>query len=147
MEADPPTWSMTLPSDVRLLTTVRSFVEAVCQIGCLDEETTSAIVLATHEAAQNIIRHAHGNDPRNHLQIQCVLHTDRMEVRLLDEGEPFDLEAVPSLDPAELRVGGRGIFLMRALMDEVSCQPRGERGNSLRMIKRWAARPPTRDAG
>jgi anti-sigma regulatory factor (Ser/Thr protein kinase) len=35
-----------------------------------------------------------------------------------------------------LRIGGRGVFLMRALMDELSCQPRGEGGNTLRMFKR-----------
>jgi len=55
---------------------------------------------------------------------------------LLDQGAPFDLDAVPKLDPRELRIGGRGVFLMRALMDELSCQPRGERGNTLRMVKR-----------
>jgi anti-sigma regulatory factor (Ser/Thr protein kinase) len=59
-----------------------------------------------------------------------------VEIHVLDEGEPFDLQAVPQLDPAELRLGGRGVFLMRALMDEISCQPRGQRGNILRMVKR-----------
>ena len=43
---------------------------------------------------------------------------------------------MPHLDPAEVRIGGRGVFLMRKLMDELSCQPRGERGNTLRMVKR-----------
>ena len=54
---------------------------------------------------------------------------------MLDEGAPFDLPAVPEMDPAELRIGGRGVFLMRTLMDELTCQPRGERGNVLRMVK------------
>jgi anti-sigma regulatory factor (Ser/Thr protein kinase) len=46
------------------------------------------------------------------------------------------LNAVPPLDPSEVRVGGRGIFLMRSLMDELSIQPRQGRGNVLRMVKR-----------
>jgi anti-sigma regulatory factor (Ser/Thr protein kinase) len=43
---------------------------------------------------------------------------------------------VPHLDPGEVRVGGRGIFLMRQLMDELSSQPRSQGGNILRMVKR-----------
>src|SRR6185437_15377546 len=123
-------------SDLGLLALVRAFVEGVCQAAGCDEKTTHAIVMATDEAVNNVIRHAHQGHPEATVQIQCFLHADSIEVNLLDEGAPFDLAAVPHLDPAELRVGGRGVFLMRALMDELSCQPRGERGNTLRMIKR-----------
>jgi anti-sigma regulatory factor (Ser/Thr protein kinase) len=41
-----------------------------------------------------------------------------------------------------MRVGGRGIFLMRTLMDELSCEPRTPRGNRLRMVRRCRVRPP-----
>jgi anti-sigma regulatory factor (Ser/Thr protein kinase) len=78
--------------------------------------------------------------------VQCFLHPDSIEIRLLDEGEPFDLASVPDLNPAELRIGGRGVFLMRALMDELSCQPRGEHGNTLRMVKRRPITPLLRGA-
>ncbi len=90
--------------------------------------------------------HAHRGHPEATIQIQCFLHPDRIEVRLLDEGEPFDLATVPHLDPSELRIGGRGVFLMRALMDELSCQPRGEHGNTLRMVKHRPAPPLLRGA-
>ena len=78
------------------------------------------------------------------LQIQCVFVPDGIEVRLLDEGDPFDITAVPHLDPSELRPGGRGVFLMRRLMDELSTQPRGNHGNTLRMVK--LRRPANRSA-
>ena len=55
-------------------------------------------------------------------------------------------QAVPHLDPAELRVGGRGVYIMRTIMDELTCQPRGERGNVLRMVKRCLC-PAQRSAG
>lgn len=136
MGAQPMPWNLTIASDWRLLPLVRSFVEGVCHVAGCDDKTTHAIVVATDEAANNIMRHAHRGRPEAAIQIQCWLHDDRIEVRLLDEGAPFDLSAVPHLDPAELRIGGRGVFLMRALMDELSCQPRGEVGNVLRMVKR-----------
>jgi serine/threonine-protein kinase RsbW len=128
--------TLTIPSDLRLLPVVRGFIEAVCQVGGLDDTATNAVVLATNEAASNVMRHAHRSAPEAALQIQCRIDAGAMEVCILDEGDPFDLEAVPALDPAEIRVGGRGVFLMRALMDELNCQPRGERGNTLRMVKR-----------
>jgi serine/threonine-protein kinase RsbW len=143
MASEPATWTLTIPSDLRLLPLARRFVEGVCQAAGFDERSTYAIVLAADEATNNVIRHAHRGRPEAPLQIQCVFVPDGIEVRLLDEGAPFDLAAVPHLDPSELRVGGRGVFLMRALMDELSCQPRGDRGNTLRMVKRCPrAAPP-----
>jgi serine/threonine-protein kinase RsbW len=70
------------------------------------------------------------------VQIQCFLVPGKLEIHLHDEGAPFDLAAVPSLDPAELRIGGRGVYLMRTIMDEVSSRPRDQGGNTLRMVKR-----------
>jgi len=128
-------WTLTIASDLGLLAMARAFVEAVCQAAGCDEQTTHAIVMATDEATNNVMRHAHRDHPEKPIQIQCFPGPDRFEVRLLDEGAPFDISAVPHLDPAELRPGGRGVFLMRRLMDELSTQPRGTQGNTLRMVK------------
>jgi serine/threonine-protein kinase RsbW len=138
-------WTLTIPSDLRLLALARSFVEGACRVAGFDERATRAIVMATDEATNNVIRHAHRDNPDAALQIQCFFISEGIEVRLLDEGAPFDISAVPHLDPGELRVGGRGVFLMRALMDELSCQPRGERGNLLRMVKRCTRHLPAVD--
>jgi serine/threonine-protein kinase RsbW len=137
MASEPAPWSLTIPSDLRLLALARAFVEAVCQVAGLDKRTTDHIVLATDEATNNVMRHAHRGRPEMLLQIQCFIRADQIEIRLHDEGAPFDLSNVPHYNPAELRVGGRGVFLMRRLMDELSVTPRGERGNTLRMIKRF----------
>jgi serine/threonine-protein kinase RsbW len=136
MAAEPAPWSLTIPSDLRLLALARAFVEAVCQVAGLDEEATNAVVLATDEATNNVMRHAHQGNPNALLQIQCTIGEDSIEILLHDQGAPFDIHTVPHLDPAELRIGGRGVFLMRRLMDELSTQSRGERGNTLRMVKR-----------
>ncbi len=147
MTASSSSWTMTLPSDVRLLASVRAFIEGICRLATLDEEITSAVVLATHEAANNVIRHAHQNNPAAVLQIQCCLTAAGIEIALHDEGEHFDFAAVPHLDPSELRLGGRGVFLIRSLMDEISCAPRPARGNTLRMVKRLPGQETARHAG
>jgi serine/threonine-protein kinase RsbW len=141
MDSGNPPVTLTIPNDPRLMPLVRGFVETVCQVADLDQATTDAIVLATNEAASNAIRHAHRDCPEALVRIECRIGTACIEVCLLDEGEPFDLASVPNLDPAEVRVGGRGIFLMRALMDELDCQPRGKRGNAIRMVKHCQPNP------
>src|SRR5436305_2007858 len=99
---------LTVPSTLHLIPLIRTFVETACQVGGLDAPSTNAVVLATHEAAHNAMRHAHRNDPEALLQVECRLAPGSIEVRLLDEGAPFDLRSVPHLNPGELRLGGRG---------------------------------------
>jgi serine/threonine-protein kinase RsbW len=140
-----PVLSLTLPSRLPMLSVARSFVEAACQAGNLDKNTVFAAVMATGEAVTNIVRHAHRDRPEAQMQIQCRLSAGGVEIVLLDEGAPFDLEGVPDLEPGELRLGGRGVYLMRTLMDELSCTPRPSGGNLLRMVKR--CRPPAREVG
>jgi serine/threonine-protein kinase RsbW len=139
--------SLTIPSELRMLPVARSFIEAVCQAHNLDKATTHAIVLATSEATSNVIRHAHRSRPEAICQIHCQFSDTTIEIDILDEGDPFDLAMVPHMDPSEIRVGGRGVFLMRAVMDELTCQPRTQRGNALRMIKRYSRDFQARDCG
>jgi serine/threonine-protein kinase RsbW len=136
MAATVAPWCMTIANDLRLLAMARSFVESACLAAGFDEDAAHSIVLAADEAVNNVIRHAHHDRPDAVVQIQCFVRPDGIEIRLIDQGEPFDVNAVPHLDPGELRVGGLGVFLMRSLMDELSSEPRDGGGNTLRMVKR-----------
>ncbi len=120
-----------------MLSVARSFVEAVCQACRLDRSISHALIIVTGEAFSNVVRHAHGNQPGRQIEIQLQIQSDEVALTFVDQGPPFDLEAVPRLPPGELRIGGRGVYLMRTLMDELSCGPcpSGERGNVLRMVK------------
>ena len=115
-----------------------SFVEAVCEACDLDRPMRHALVLATGEAVTNIIRHAHRDLPGTELTIDLQVAADEVVLTFHDQGDPFDIASVPQLPPGEIRIGGRGVFLLRALMDDVSCRCRGQRGNTLRLVKRRA---------
>jgi anti-sigma regulatory factor (Ser/Thr protein kinase) len=145
--SDPLSYVLTVPSDPVHLPAARSFVVAVCQASGLDAAGTDAVALAVHEALHNVIRHAHQLRSEVPLQLRCLPCADGIEVQILDEGEPFDLQGVPHMDPGEVRLGGRGVFLMRKLTDELSCQPRGTRGNVLRLVKRSPAKTPPATGG
>ena len=140
-------FALTIPSDLKLLSLARAFVETICCNCRFDDSFCEAVQLATHEALQNVIRHAHAGNTGALLQIQVFPLEDGLEIRLLDEGEPFDVSNVPYLEPGELRVGGRGVFLMRRLMDVLASEPRRPQGNVLRMVKHCRLAPRRHMAG
>jgi serine/threonine-protein kinase RsbW len=138
---DCPPFTLTLPSEPRMLSVARTFVEAVGQAHRLDRNLVHTLVLVTGEAFTNIVRHAHRDVPLAQMEIRLQILADAVALTFQDQGEPFDLDTVPDLAPGELRIGGRGIYLMRTLMDELTCQPRpGRDGNVLHMVKRFTAR-------
>jgi len=141
-----PTFALTLPSDLRMLSVARTFVEAVCQACALERALLHALVLATGEAVTNIVRHAHRDLSQAEMQIHLEVRADGVLLTFIDQGQPFDISTVPQLPPGELRIGGRGVFLLRTLMDEVACHPRGDQpGNALRLFKRVSS--PAKSAG
>lgn len=135
MPVDRPLFVLTLPSDLRLLPLARTFVESVCRCMGFDNCFIDAVQLAAHEGLRNIIRHAHEDRVEAQFEIQVEPFDGGVEVRLLDEGRPFDIAAVPHLEPGELRIGGRGVFLMRRLVDEIRSEARRPVGNVLRLVK------------
>src|SRR4249919_597065 len=116
-----------MPSDLRMVAVARTFVEAICQSANVDVRVTRAILVALGEAI-NTTRHAHRDRPNAQLHLQCSLGAGVCEIQLRDEGEPFDISQVPHFAPGEMRIGGRGVYPMRTLMDELSCQPAGRSG-------------------
>lgn len=147
MKTEQPPLTLTIPSDSRMLSVARAFVEAACQIGTLEKPLTHAVVMAAGEAFTNIIRHAHRGRTDAKLQVQCWVSSEAIELQFHDEGEPFDVATVPHYEPGELRIGGRGVYLMRRVMDELCSSPRPGGGNILRMVKRVGCKPPMRECG
>ena len=138
---DRAVFTLTVPSQPRMLSVARSFVEAICHAHQLERSLTHTLVLVAGEAFTNIVRHAHRDVPDAQMEIRLQFHADAVALIFQDQGEPFDLSAVPELAPGELRIGGRGVYLMRSLMDELTCQPRSDQnGNILRLVKRMPQR-------
>jgi serine/threonine-protein kinase RsbW len=144
-----PTFSLTVPSELRMLSVARGFVEAVCEAYNLERGTKNALIIVTGEVITNIVRHAHQNQPGAQMEMSLEIRPEAIVLTFEDQGQPFDFEAVPKMPPGELRIGGRGVYLMRALMDEVTCKPlsEGQCGNVMRMIKRRPEAAAMRECG
>lgn len=99
------------------------------------------IELSLREALANAIEHGCGSDPSQFVQVLVECDPERgILVIVRDPGSGFDPRTVPSPVEGErlYSSGGRGIFLINALMDEV----RHERGGTeIWMRKQPPARP------
>lgn len=129
-------YTLIVPGNPEALTVVRGMVDAVCKLADCDDQTRYEIVTAVNEACSNVITHAYSGEQQQPITLQCSVSDEGLEVRLRDKGHRFDFDAVPELDPTEVRSGGRGVFLMRRFLDDVSSAVAPDGGNELRMFKR-----------
>ncbi|MEZ4703378.1 MAG: ATP-binding protein [Rhodothermales bacterium] len=99
----------------------------------LDEELAYKVVLLMSEAATNAILHGNAEDPAKKVDIQLIYTSGRLELTVEDEGEGFDPDRVRNPIAAEnvLRDGGRGLFFIREMAEEVHLENNGRR---IRMI-------------
>ncbi len=94
------------------------------------------IEIALGEALANAVIHGNHENPEKQVHVTCRCSMDgEVVITLRDEGEGFDSDAVPDPTEPERRLlsHGRGLHLMRALMDEVSFE---KNGTVVRMRKR-----------
>ncbi len=107
--------------------------------GRMARATEEQLEIAVHEALANAVIHGNHESPDKQVHLSCRCSMDgELLISVRDEGEGFDSGAAP--DPTEaqrlLLPHGRGVHLMRALMDEVSFE---ENGRVVRMRKRMKA--------
>jgi serine/threonine-protein kinase RsbW len=118
---------LSLPSEV---TAISPFVDKLMLLirncGCVPEAETD-VEIAVREALANAIIHGNRENPRKHVHIRCRCTTDDVSIAVRDEGQGFDTgkTADPTTPDSLASVRGRGIYLMRALMDEVRFEENG----------------------
>lgn len=89
--------------------------------GGFSEEQIDRLGMAVREAVANAVTHGnvYSADKRVHFSVE--VNEDRLVVSVKDEGSGFDPSEVPDPTSVEniLKASGRGLLLMRSLVDEV----------------------------
>ena len=86
------------------------------------------IETALREALANAVAHGNHEDPRKCVYVTCHCTVEGgVSITVQDEGQGFDVGTLPDPTAPEnrLRTSGRGIYLMKALMDEVRFEKEG----------------------
>jgi len=101
------------------------------------EDDVHKIGMAVREGMINAYNYGNRQDFRKKIQMKIELKPEKMIIHVLDQGEGFDLAEVPDPLAEEnlLRTSGRGIFLMRAFMDELAVRSGPHGGAELIMTK------------
>ena len=113
--------ALTLPSTLDTVEMVEAKATEYAEKAGFDEDTASQISMVAREAAVNAVLHGNKKNPNKQVYATFSLTAEDLTIQVADEGESFDPSSVPDpLSPEGLlRPSGRGIFLMRAIMDEV----------------------------
>lgn len=115
-----PTRELVLPNEPMRVPEIRAFVAAFLADVRAPVEVSGEVLLATGEAAANANRHGKRAEGRSEIRVQCGYQRSMVSVTIADDGRGFDPARLESADlPDRFASGGRGLYLMRELMDEV----------------------------
>jgi serine/threonine-protein kinase RsbW len=111
-----------LTGDLKQVVRVERFLKKMNKSLNLDENRYNKLLVAVTEAVNNGILHGNKRDLSKKVTVTCDTNSESLVIRVADEGPGLDPDSLP--DPLSeenlLRENGRGVFLMRSLMDNVS---------------------------
>jgi serine/threonine-protein kinase RsbW len=121
------TISIQIPSMMENIRMIESFIDNAKERFHLDDDIYGNIMIAVTEAVNNAIKHGNGSDKRKNVFLGLSLNESTIKFTVKDEGTGFKYDELPDpTAPENLeKPGGRGIFLMKHLSDEVSFKEDG----------------------
>jgi serine/threonine-protein kinase RsbW len=121
-----------LPRERASVPVVRHLTSATLTALDVTEQCVSDIEVALAEACTNVLQHAAGLDEEYEIDIE--IGDDDCLIRVKDTGEGLDEELLKQA-AQETDTGGRGIALMRALVDHLDFVSRPEAGTVVQISK------------
>jgi len=116
-----------LPSEVGVISPfVDKLMLLIRKCRCVPEGEDD-VEIALREALANAILHGNHEHPQKHVYVRCRCEPDEVSIAVKDEGGGFDVNKIgdPTAPENTGSVHGRGIYLMKALMDEVRFEEGG----------------------
>ncbi len=116
-----------VPAIAENIRRIESFIDNSKEKFHLDDDIYGNIMIAVTEAVNNAIKHGSQNDSSKNVSIALSLDDSLIKFRIEDEGPGFNYHHLPDpTAPENLeKPGGRGIFLMKHLSDEVEFKEGG----------------------
>ncbi|MEJ0054656.1 MAG: ATP-binding protein [Bacteroidota bacterium] len=106
---------------------IESFIDNAREQFHLDDDIYGNIMIAVTEAVNNAIKHGNNNDTSKNVTLTLSMEETTIKFRVEDQGAGFNYANLPDpTSPENLeKPGGRGIFLMKHLSDEVDFKEGG----------------------
>lgn len=115
-------FSLIFPSRVEYIEKVEALTEKACAHAKFSEDERDSMAIAVTEAVNNAILHGNKKNPDKNVHVDIMATADTVRVVIRDEGDGFNPQKIDNpLEPQNLlKESGRGVFIVRSLMDEVS---------------------------
>ena len=115
------------PAKAENISIAEKLIDDACGKYNVHESRYGNILIALTEAVNNAIHHGNGLDPSKTVTLGYEVRPDRIVFVVKDQGPGFDFEHLPDpTDPQNLeKPHGRGVFLMRALAEQVEFSDNG----------------------
>ncbi len=100
---------------------VESFIESIVERYNVGADVYGNILISLTEAVTNAIVHGNSGDDSKKVKVALEKNANKLTFKVTDEGPGFDFGGLPDPTAPEnlLRVGGRGVFMMKQLSDLV----------------------------
>jgi serine/threonine-protein kinase RsbW len=136
-----------LPARLEILRPLSAFVRELLAgfLSDLTGRTSDDIILVLHEAFTNVCQHAYATTRGGVAVVRVRLAENQVELHFEDQGEAFDEVNWKAPDLDSVLESGRGVWLMKQLMNEFIYESKPGEKNILRLIKKLPARPVERD--
>jgi len=120
--------SIEIPSLAENIRIIESFIDNAKEKYRLNDDIYGNIMIAVTEAVNNAIKHGNKDNSSKNVFISLSLEEGMIKFKIQDEGVGFDFHQLPdpTLPENLSRPGGRGIFLMKHLSDEVDFKDNGK---------------------
>ncbi len=117
-----------IPSLIDNIRIVESFIDHAREKFNFNEDIYGNIMVAVTESVNNAIVHGNHNDKEKNVHLEVELDDSTISFSVMDEGKGFDYENLPDpTSPENLDTpGGRGIYLIKHLADEVKFNNNGK---------------------
>ena len=132
---------ITIPNQTRYLGLVGKIGENMARefddSGCDREALASQLNVVLTESIVNAIKHANATDPNKEVHVRINIHDMELSIWVYDTGCGFDINTIPNpcFESGSLEEKGRGLFIIRSMMDSVEYR-RTNGGNVLEMKKK-----------
>jgi serine/threonine-protein kinase RsbW len=128
--------TLTCNTEIRFIDLIQVVGAELIKHMSFTPEDGEKIWLAIQEGITNAMRHGNGMDSSKTVTVRFVPSPGQLEIQIVDQGVGVDLESVPNPNLPEnlLKPCGRGIFLMKQVMDLVEMAAT-EQGNTLVLVK------------
>ncbi len=115
------TISIQIPSIIENIRMIESFIDNAKERFHLDDDLYGNIMIAVTEAVNNAIKHGNSGNSAKNVFLSLTLDDNLLKFIVKDEGPGFDYGNLPDpTSPENIeKPGGRGIFLMKHLSDQV----------------------------